>query len=83
MLSKCRSVLVRAGLIAAAVTATSAFAVPAGASGPPRDGGGCHMVSSPATTGLVHMMAGSANGQGAENMGAMLSRFSPEPFCGL
>ena len=28
------------------------------------------------------MMAGSSNGNGAANMVEMLSRFSPEPFCG-
>ena len=83
MLSRCHSVRMRAGLVAAVVTATSAFAIPAGAAGPPQGGGGCHMVSSPSTTGLVHMMLGSANGQGAANMAAMLSRFSPEPFCGF
>jgi hypothetical protein len=41
------------------------------------------MVSSPSSNGLFHMMAGSANGQGAEKMGGMLSRFSPDPFCGF
>jgi hypothetical protein len=77
-------VLSSVGVIAAAVTA-SAFAVPtatAGA-GPPKNGGGCHMVSSPSSNGLFHMMAGSANGHGAEKMGGMLSRFSPDPFCGF
>jgi hypothetical protein len=29
------------------------------------------------------MMAGSANGHGAVKMGEMLSRFSPDPFCGF
>jgi hypothetical protein len=83
MLSRCPSAPVRVGLVAAVVAATSAFAIPAGAAGPPQDGGGCHMVSSPATTGLVHMMVGSANGHGAGNMAAMLGRFSPAPFCGF
>jgi hypothetical protein len=41
------------------------------------------MVASPSATGLDHMMAGSANGNGAANMITMLSRFSPDPFCGL
>jgi hypothetical protein len=41
------------------------------------------MVASPSATGLDHMMAGSANGNGAANMIAMLSQFSPDPFCGL
>ena len=81
MSRKCRSVPLRAGLVAAVVTATSAFAIPAGASGPPQGGGGCHMVTSPKST--DHMMAGSAHSEGAANMVAMLSRFSPEPFCGF
>ena len=41
------------------------------------------MVSSPSATGLNQMMAGSANGSGARNMVAMLSKFSIQPFCGL
>jgi len=66
------------------VTAASVFAVPAAtAAGPPQGGGGCHMVSSPSSSGLEHMMAGAANGEGQANMIDMLSRFSPEPFCGL
>jgi hypothetical protein len=81
MSRKCRSVIGRAGL--AAAFATSAFAIPtATAAGPPQGGGGCHMVASASSTGLDHMMAGSGNGQGAGNMVDMLSRFSPEPFCG-
>jgi hypothetical protein len=67
------------------VTAATAFAIAtatAGA-GPPQGGGGCHMVSSPTSNGLFHMMAGSANGHGAAKMGEMLSRFSPDPFCGF
>jgi hypothetical protein len=40
------------------------------------------MVFSPPATGLDHLMSGSANGQGADNMAQMLARFSPEPFCG-
>jgi hypothetical protein len=68
---------------AAVVMATSVFAAPAAAAGPPQGGGGCHMVASPTSTGLAHMMLGSANGQGAANMVAMLGRFSSAPFCGL
>lgn len=88
MLKRCRSVLTRTGLVAAIVTATSMFGISTAAAGagPPQDGGGCHMVTSPSTTGLTQMMAGSAgstNQIGAENMADMLSRFSPEPFCGL
>jgi hypothetical protein len=83
----CPNILTRAGLAAAAVTAASVFGVPgvpaAAASGPPAGGGGCHMVASPGATGLEHMMSGSANGNGAANMITMLSRFSPDPFCGL
>jgi hypothetical protein len=41
------------------------------------------MVASPSATGLEHMMSGSAHGNGAANMITMLSRFSPDPFCGL
>jgi hypothetical protein len=71
------------GLAAAFTVATTAFAIPpATAAGPPQGGGGCHMVTSPSSSGLEHMMAGSGNGQGAGNMVDMLSRFSPEPFCG-
>ena len=81
---RCLSTLTRAGLAAAALTAVSVSGVPAAAaSGPPEGGGGCHMVASPSATGLQHMMSGSANGNGAANMITMLSRFSPDPFCGL
>jgi hypothetical protein len=85
MLERCRSVVTRAGLLAAVVTATSVVGIPGAtaAAGPPDGGGGCHMVSSPSSTGLSHMMAGSAQGNGAANMVSMLSRFSPDPFCGL
>ena len=84
MSRRCPSTLARAGLAVAAVTAVSVSVVPApAASGPPAGGGGCHMVASPSATGLDHMMAGSANGNGAANMITMLSRFSPDPFCGL
>lgn len=83
MSRECRSVAGRVGLAAALALAAGAFAVPAGtAAGPPQGGGGCHMVTSPSSGGLDHMMAGSGNGAGASNMVDMLSRFSPEPFCG-
>ena len=82
MSRRCRSVLGRASVPAALVIAAIVFAVPvATAAGPPQGGGGCHMVSS--SSGLEHMMAGAANGEGQANMIDMLSRFSPEPFCGL
>jgi hypothetical protein len=83
MLSRCHSVPMRAGLVAAVVAATSAFAIPADAAGPPQGGGGCHMVASPSSTGLIQMMAGSANGYGDVQMAAMLGRFSADPFCGF
>jgi hypothetical protein len=74
----------RVGLLAAVVGATCAWSVPTAVAdeGPPQGGGGCHMVSSPSSTGLNHMMAGSSNGNGAANMVEMLSRFSSVPFCG-
>lgn len=63
--------------------AVSVVASPvATAGGPPQGGGGCHMVFSPSPNGLNNMMAGSAHGEGAANMGDMLSRFSQDPFCG-
>jgi hypothetical protein len=41
------------------------------------------MVSSPSTSGLDHMMAGAANGEGQANMIEMLLRFYPGAlFCG-
>lgn len=80
----CRSVLRRLGLLGAVVAATSVLAVPAAAAGgPPQGGGGCNMVANPSSTGLFHMMAGSSHGNGQANMIDMLSRFSPDPFCGL
>jgi len=82
MSRRCHSVLGKAGLLAAVVTAASGFVPVATAAGPPQGGGGCHMVSSPSFSGLEHMMAGAANGEGQANMIDMLSRFSPEPFCG-
>jgi hypothetical protein len=84
MSRRCPSILTRVGLAAAAVAAVSVSGVPAAAaSGPTEGGGGCHMVASPSATGLQQMMSGSANGSGAANMITMLSRFSPDPFCGL
>jgi hypothetical protein len=78
-----RKLSTKVALLAAVVGATGAWSVPmAVADGGPQGGGGCHMVSSPSSTGLDHMMAGSSNGSGAANMVEMLSRFSPEPFCG-
>lgn len=83
MSRRSRSVLGKATVLAV-VTAASVSAVPlVTAAGPPQGGGGCHMVSSPSPSGLEHMMAGAAHGQGQANMIDMLSRFSPEPFCGL
>jgi len=84
MSRRCHSVLGRAGLLAAVVTAASVFAVPlATAGGPPQGGGGCHMVSSASFSGLNHMMAGAANGEGQANMIEMLLRFYPDAlFCG-
>ena len=43
--------------------------------GQPQQGGGCHMLSGPSTTGGNQMMA-NASGTGAQNMGAMLTKFS-------
>jgi hypothetical protein len=79
-----RKLSTKVGLLAAVVGATGAWSVPMAVAdgGAPQGGGGCHMVSSPSSTGLDHMMAGSSNGSGAANMVEMLSRFSPEPFCG-
>ena len=83
MSRRCRSVLGKAAVPAEVVIAAIVFAVPvATAAGPPQGGGGCHMVLSPSSSGLEHMMAGAANGDGQANMIDMLSRFSPEPFCG-
>lgn len=78
-----RKLATKVGLLAA-VVATGAWSVPVAVAdgGPPQGGGGCHMVSSPSSTGLSHMMAGSSNGNGAANMVEMLSRFSSVPFCG-
>jgi hypothetical protein len=86
MSKRCHSVRPRAALVAAVVAVASVFGVAAAAAGGPPQGGGCHMVSSPSSTGLTQMMAGSAgstSGIGAKNMVDMLSRFSDEPFCGL
>jgi hypothetical protein len=79
-----RKLAAKVGLLAAVVGVTCAWSVPTAVAGEgqPQGGGGCHMVSSPSSTGLNHMMAGSSNGNGAANMIEMLSLFSPEPFCG-
>ena len=79
-----RKLATKVGLLAAVVGATGVWSVPMAVAdgGPPQGGGGCHMVSSPTSTGLNHMMAGSSNGNGAANMVEMLSRFSSVPFCG-
>ena len=84
MSRRCRSVLGRASVPAALVIAAIVFAVPvATAAGPPQGGGGCHMVSSPSFSGLNHMMAGAANGEGQAKMIEMLHRFYPDAlFCG-
>jgi hypothetical protein len=84
MSRRCRSVLGRAAVPAAVVIAAIVFEAPvATAAGPPQGGGGCHMVSSPTTSGLNHMMAGAANGEGQTNMIEMLLRFYPDAlFCG-
>jgi hypothetical protein len=85
-MSRCHSVLARAALGAAVVTATSVFGIAAAAAGgPPQGGGGCHMISSPSSIGLDRMMWGSGGSKdsvGAANMGVMLGRFSDQPFCG-
>jgi hypothetical protein len=61
--------------VALAGGAVVAIPVAGADTGPPQQGGGCHMVFSPSSTGLTNMMAGSAHGQGAANMADMLSRF--------
>jgi hypothetical protein len=74
--------------VALASAAVVAIPVAGADTGPPQQGGGCNMVFGPAfhspnSSGLTSMMAGSANGEGAANMQAMLSRFSPyaSTFC--
>ena len=69
--------------VAAALTAPASVPAAAADTGPPQGGGGCHMVQSPSSTGLDQMMTGSANGNGAAEMGDMLKLFSPDPFCGV
>jgi hypothetical protein len=75
-------------LMTLALASGAVVAIPvAGAdTGPPQQGGGCNMVfgpllHSPNSSALDNMMAGSANGEGAANMGDMLSRFSTLQFC--
>jgi len=79
-----RKLTAKLGLLAAVAGSTCAWSVPTAIAdgGPPQGAGGCHMVSSPSPTGLDQMMAGSANGKGADKMIEMLSLFSPLPFCG-
>ncbi len=82
-----REPMAMAGLvIALAASSASANVATARADTGQPQGGGCHMVSSLVKiqnfTGLDHMMAGSANGNGAANMQQMLALFSPDPFCG-
>ena len=64
--------------IALATAGISSAPIATADTGQPQQGGGCHMVTShpPGATGLTQMMAGSANGTGAQNMLAMLSKFS-------
>ena len=69
-------------MVSTLAAAAASAPVAAANGGQPQGGGGCHMVSSPSSTGLTNMMNGSAQGQGAANMVQMLSKFSPEPFCG-
>lgn len=71
-----------------ALASGGVVAIPAASadSGPPQQGGGCNMVFGPAFhspnyNGLINMMAGSANGEGAANMQDMLNRFSTLQFC--
>ena len=80
-----RKLTAKLGLLAAVAGSTCAWSVPTAIAdgGPPQGGGGCHMVSSPSVSGLDHMMAGAATGEGQASMIDMLSRFSPDPFCGL
>jgi hypothetical protein len=71
-----RNSIARLGLLAALATAGASSAPVASAdTGQPQRGGGCHMLSGPSTTGGNQMMA-NADGTGAQNMAAMLSKFS-------
>lgn len=78
-----KKAIARLALSIALAAGASSASIAAADTGQPQQGGGCHMVSSPSATGLNQMMAGSANGSGARNMVAMLSKFSIQPFCGL
>ena len=74
-----RKAIARLALPIALATAGISSAPVANAdTGQPQQGGGCHMVAShpSGATGLIQMMAGSANGAGAQKMLAMLSKFS-------
>jgi hypothetical protein len=68
-------------VLALAMISVSAGSVASADSGQPQQGGGCHMVFSPSTTGLNQMM-GNASSTAAQNMVAMLSKFSNQQFCG-
>ena len=71
-----RKAIARLALLAALATAGASSAPVATAdTGQPQQGGGCHMLSSPSTTGGTQMMA-NASGNGAQNMAAMLTKFS-------
>ena len=71
-----RKAIARLGLLAALATAGASSAPVATAdTGQPQQGGGCHMLSSPSTTGGNQMMA-NASGNSAQNMAAMLTKFS-------
>ena len=68
--------------IALATAGISSAPIATADTGQPQQGGGCHMVTShpPGATGLTQMMAHSSP-IAANNMAAMLSKFSPDPFC--
>ena len=72
--------LVTAGLTAAVISVAGPAA--AGTGGHPQDGGGCHMVTAPSSTGLSNMMI-HASVNGATRMVDMLSLFSDKQFCGI
>lgn len=75
---------IRCLFASALVTVIVSLGAPASATpgGPPTGGGGCHMVTSPSSTGLTSMMT-HASGTGSAGMVRMLSFFSAEPFCGV
>jgi hypothetical protein len=75
---------IRCLFASALITGIVSLGAPASATpgGPAIAGGGCHMVTSPSSTGLTAMMT-HASGTGSAGMVDMLSFFSPEPFCGV